>query len=383
MRREAVISGALAQKAGHGGLTWVFLQYILGLRRLGWDVLFLDRLEPEMCLDAAGDRATLEDSINLRYLAHIMEKFGLSDHWSLIYDGRRFVGRSRDDVLERVRRSSFVLNIMGYLNHEETLAAASRRVFLDIDPGFPQMWRDLGLADLFEGHDDFVTVGANVGSPGCDIPTCGLRWIGTPQPVVLDLWPVTRDGDAFTSVVSWRGPFEPVRYGGRTYGLRVHEFRRFADLPSVTGRPFELALDIDPADEKDRAMLEAAGWSIVDPAAVALDPWAYRNYVQRSASEFGVAKNMYVETRSGWFSDRSICYLASGKPVLVQDTGLGNLYPVGEGLVAFSTLDEAVVGVEEICANYERHSRAARRVAEAYFHSDTVLSRLLQELDIE
>src|SRR6266487_1729916 len=188
MPKTAVIAGALAQKAGSGGLTWVFLQYILGFRRLGWDVLFLDRLEPEMCTDRAGNPARLEDSINLRYLIDVMKGFGLADHWGLISEGHRFVGKSRDEVVERVRGSSFLLNVMGYLNHEEILAAAPRRVFLDIDPGFPQMWRDLGLADMFDGHDDFVTVGANLGKPGCEVPTCGLQWIGTPQPVVLGHW---------------------------------------------------------------------------------------------------------------------------------------------------------------------------------------------------
>jgi hypothetical protein len=373
----------MAQKAGHGGLTWVFLQYILGLRQLGWDVLFVDRLEAEMCVDAAGNHVPLEDSVNLRYLTEVMERFGLTDRWALAYEGERFVGLSREEVLDRVRDCAFLLNVMGYLTHEEILAAAPRRVFLDIDPGFPQMWRDLGLADVFEGHDAFVTVGANVGQPGCTIPTCGLEWIGTPQPVVLDHWPVTTGGAAFTSVVSWRGPFGPIDYGGRTYGLRVHEFRKFAELPRLTARPFEIALDIHPSDEKDRAMVQAGGWSLVDPAAVAGDPWAYRAYIQRSAGELGVAKNMYVDTRSGWFSDRSICYLASGKPVLVQDTGLGDLYPIGEGLLTFSTLDEAIDGVEAICRDYGRHARATRLLAEEYFGSDRVLGRLLQHLEVE
>jgi hypothetical protein len=383
VRRTAVIAGASAQTAGHGGLTWVFLQYVLGLRRLDWDVLFLDRLEPDMCVDAAGRHVSVEDSVNLRYLTEVMERFGLGDRWSLVYEGKRFFGLSREEVLERVRHCAFLLNVMGYLNHEEILAAAPRRVFLDIDPGFPQMWRELGLADVFDGHDHFVTVGANVGQPACTIPTCGFRWIGTPQPVVLDHWPPTTRGGAFTSIVSWRGPFAPVRYRGRTYGLRVHEFRKFAALPGLSGRAFEIALEIHSSDQKDRAMLEAEGWSLVDPAAVAGDPWAYREYIQRSAGELGVAKSMYVDTRSGWFSDRSICYLASGKPVLVQDTGLGDRYPIGEGLLTFSTLDEALAGVEAICQDYERHARTARLVAEEHFASDGVLGRLLQHLEVE
>ncbi len=382
MRRTAVIAGALAQKAGHGGLTWVFLQYVLGLQRLGWDVLFIDRLEPDMCVDRAGSPASLEDSVNLRYLIDVMEGFGLSGRWAVVSERDRFLGLPRAEVLDRVRRCALLLNVMGYMNHPQILEAAPRRVFVDIDPGFPQMWRNLGLADVLAGHDDFVTVGANLGRPGCDVPSCGLAWIPTAQPVVLDHWPAGTRGGAFTSVMSWRGPFGPVEYHGRTYGLRVHEFRRFAELPCLTARPFEIALDIHPSDERDRAMLESRGWSLVDPSAVASDPWAYRRYIRGSGGEFGVAKNMYVDTRSGWFSDRSVCYLASGKPVLVQDTGLEDLYPVGEGLVTFSTLDEAAAGVEAICGEYERHSRAARHLAEEYFDSTKVLGRLLQELGV-
>lgn len=382
-RGTVVIGGAMAQTAGQGGLTWVFLQYLLGFRRLGWDVLLVDRIDAGMCQDRFGTATTTEQSINLRYLAEVMEAFDLHGQWALMdQQDDRFIGMSRKDVLDRVRGASFLLNVMGYVTDDEILEAAPRRVFLDIDPGFPQMWRELGLADIFDRHDTFVTVGPNVGRPTCEVPTCGLEWIGTPQPVVLDHWPVAADAGPFTSVVSWRGPFAPVEYRGRTYGLRVHEFRKFARLPASSGRPFEIAVDIHPADEKDRALLEAGGWSLVDPAAVAGDPWAYRGYIQRSAGEIGVAKNMYVATQSGWFSDRSICYLASGKPVAVQDTGLGDLYPVGEGLLTFSTVDEAAHCVDEICGDYGRHARAARRLAEECFDSDRVLGRLLQELDV-
>jgi hypothetical protein len=160
----------------------------------------------------------------------------------------------------------------------------------------------------------------------------------------------------------------------------VHEFRRFAGLPGLTAERFEVALDIDSAEVRDLAMLEENGWLLADPAAVARDPLAYQEFIHASKGEFLVARGIYVHSRSGWFSERSMCYLASGKPVLAQDTGLRELYPVGEGLVLFSTLDEAAAGVEGIAADYERHSRAARALAEEHFGSDGVLTRLLERV---
>ena len=167
-----------------------------------------------------------------------------------------------------------------------------------------------------------------------------------------------------------------------TYGSRVHEFRKFFELPRLVDADFELALDIDPAEVDDLRALDANGWRLVDPTAVAGTPGAYRSYIQGSKAEFSVAQNMYVATRSGWLSDRSLCYLASGKPVLAQDTGFSDNYPVGEGLLAFSTLEEAAAGVEEIERNYDRHSRAARALAEEYFDSEKVLRSLLTRLGI-
>lgn len=385
MPDAVIVSGSLAQRPGIGGHTWVFLQYLLGFRRLGWDVLFVDRLEPEMCMDESGSPAPVERSVNLRYLRKVMERFGLKDSWALLYDrGRESIGRPRRAVREHARGSAFLLNVMGFLDDEEILEAVPRRVFLDIDPGFGQMWRDLGLADLFRGHDAHVTIGENVGRPDCAIPTCGLDWIPTPQPVVLEQWTPARDDrpGAFSSIATWRGPFAPVDYRGDTYGLRVHEFRRFLELPRLTGRRFQVALDIHSAEVGDLARLDDHGWTRLDPRSIAGDPWAYRDFIRGSGAEFMVAKNMYVRARSGWFSDRSICYLASGRPVLAQDTGLGGLYPTGEGLLAYSTLEEAAAGVEEISRDYPRHARAARALAEGYFDSDRVLPRLLGRLGV-
>jgi hypothetical protein len=382
MSKTIIVAGSLAQRPGHGGHTWVFLQYLLGFKRLGWDVAFVDWLTPEMCVDHTGKRCPVEQSWNLAYFTEVMERFGLAGAWTLICSDR-FLGLSREATIEKTTAAAFLLNVMGFLKDRHLLAAASRRVFLDIDPGFGQMWRELDLSDVFAGHDDFVTIAENIGRPNCAIPTCGLNWITTPQPVVLEHWPanpLTTD-HGFSTVGTWRGRFGPIEYKGKTYGQRVHEFRKFASLPRRSGERFTLALDIDPSETKDLALLNENGWSIVDPRSVAGDPWRYREFVQNSKGEFIVAKNMYVETRGGWFSDRSICYLASGRPVLAQRTGWS--YPDDKGLIGFSTLDEAVDGIRKITANYHEHCRAARKVAEDHFDSDKVLSRLLQKLQVE
>jgi hypothetical protein len=377
-------SGALARVPRNGGLTWLHLQFLLGLRRLGWEVLFLDWIEPEMCVDSAGRPASFEDSENLRYFLAVMRAFGLHESFSLTCrGGAQTTGLARREVLERAARADILLNVMGYLDDEEILGQVRRRVFLDIDPGFGQMWREQGLHDPFSGHTDFVTLGRNIGRAGCSIPTCGLEWITMAQPVVLEQWPfqpLPADG-AFTSIGAWRGPNAPVEYRGRTYGLRAHEFRKFAPLPSrCPGSRFEMAFDIHPGDAKDIVNLREQGWSLVDPKDVAGGPAEYRAYIAGSKAEFMVPKQMYVETNNGLLSDRSAYYLASGRPVLARDTGIGQWYPTGQGLLMFTTLDEAAAGVEAINRDYARQARAAREIAVEFFDSDKVLTKLLNDL---
>ena len=311
-----------------------------------------------------------------------MQRFDLSDRFALVVDGgAQWIGLDRGRVLEALGRSAFLLNIMGFLSQPEILAAAPRRVFLDIDPGFGQMWKALELHDPFAGHDAHVTIGERVGESDCEVPGCGIDWIVTAQPIVLAYWPFV-DGTLtrFTSVASWRGAYGPIEYRGKTYGLRVHEFRKFIDLPRRVGSSFEIALDIDPKETADLDRLKAAGWALVDPAQLAGDPVRYRQYIQGSGAEFMVAKNMYVETRCGWLSDRSLCYLASGKPVLAQETGWSSLYPAGTGLLSFATLEQAEAGARTIAGDYARHSRAARALAEEHFDSKKILTRLLAAL---
>jgi hypothetical protein len=334
-------------------------------------VLLLDRLEGPV---GRGDA-------RVGWLSDTLAEAGLEDAWSLRLDDRRHLGVPRDAALAFVRDAELLLDVMGFCDDEELLGAARRTAFLDTDPGFAQMWQDLGLADVLGRHDEYVTIGERIGARDCTVPTCGRRWITTPQPVALDAWPVageTRRG--FTTVASWRGAYGPVDHGGRRYGLRVHQFRRFARLPRMAGGRFELALDIHPADAADAELLRDGGWSLVDPHRVAATPGAYRHYLQRSEGEVMVAKGMYVDSRSGWVSERSLCYLASGRPVVAQDTGFSECHPVGEGLLAFTTAEEAVDAVAAIRADPARHRRAARELAEERFGSDRVLSRLLAEV---
>jgi hypothetical protein len=244
------------------------------------------------------------------------------------------------------------------------LRAAGCRAYVDLDPGYTQIWHDqghpLGLGD----HDLHFTVGLNVGKPGCDVPTAGLEWRPILQPVVPDRWP-DDPGDGFsgfTTVASWRGAFGRVEWRGRTLGLKAHEFRRFTGVPAATGLPFGAVLDIHPADAGDRRRLSAGGWKLFDAQTVA-EPSGFAGFVRRSGAEFSPAQGIYVETRSGWFSDRSVRYLASGRPALVQDTGFGDVLAPGEGLLAFRTPEEAAAGARAIVADYPRHRVAARRLA--------------------
>jgi hypothetical protein len=379
---RVVIAAALAQRPNVGGHTWFALQYLLGFRRLGWDVLLVDRLDASMCQDQSGTQCVPERSANLAYLAGVMDRFGLADCWTVLLPDGNAAGLSRREAKRWIAESDMLLNVMGYLDDEDLLAVSPLRVFLDVDPGFGQMWRELGLCDLFERHDRFVSVGLNVGRPDCMIPDCGLRWIPTLPPVVLDDWPVTPGGRVFTTVASWRGPYDSVEYDSHTYGLRAHEFRRFMALPERTAAKFEIALAIDAAEIPDLRRFAAHGWTLLDPNVVARDPVAYNRFIQRSGAEFTVAKGMYVDTRSGWFSDRSACYLASGRPVIAQDTGFDVHLPTGEGLLAFSTLDDAVTAIEAVMTDPKRHRRVAREIAEEHFDASRVLGRLVEELDV-
>jgi hypothetical protein len=359
------VAGSIAQRPRRPGHAWVFLSYLLGFRALGYEVLFIDRLE------AGADPV---------WLAAAMAWGGFEGRYAALRGESDSVGMPRRQVLEQLRGSQLLLNVNGFLTDPVMLAAAPRRVYLDIDPGFGQIWAEQGLADTFAGHDDFVTVGTNLGGRGCTVPLLGQEWIPTLPPVALDRWPVAAAGQGFTSVGSWRGPFGPIERGGRTLGLRVHEFRRYLNLPTAVAAPFEIALDIDAADAADLAALRGAGWRVADPLVRLADFDSYASYIGGSLAEISIAKQLYVATRGGWFSDRSATYLARGKPVIAQDTGFDAALPTGAGLLPFDGPDGAAAAAEEVLARPRQHARAARELAEEHLDCRRVLARLLDRL---
>jgi hypothetical protein len=379
-----VIGGSVAQRPGRPGHAWVFLQYLLGFRHLGWDVLFLDRLTHDMT-SAAGHPAGASDRLraHVDWFLSIMSRAGPDTSYSLsIADGEP-VGLDRAEVLRLASRAELLIDVNGFLRDEEVGDRVGLRVFLDIDPGFNQMWHEMGLANVLDGYDAYVTVAQRIGQPDCLIPTCGRTWITTLPPVVLDAWPVAppRPDGAFTSVASWRGPFAPIEFGGRRYGLRVHEFRALTEVPASTDERLELVLDIDPADQADIEQLARAGWKLLDPATVG-DLDSYQRFILASKCEFSVAKEMYVKTRSGWISDRSVCYLATGRPVILQDTGQRAAFDGAEGAAFFTSPDEAIDVIRRAAERLTNWSTGARDLAGRRFAAPQVLTGLLEDLSV-
>jgi hypothetical protein len=374
MKPLVIVSGALANKPGNGGNAWTRLSWVRGFQRLGCEVFFVEQLPP-------GSLAAAPE----KYFREVMEQFGLAEYAALLAGNEVLCGLPLTELVGRAGESALLFNLSGHLTQPDIFSAAPCKVYYDDDPGFTQFWHAAGNAGArLAGHDFHFTIGENIGSPDCVIPTGEIHWRHTRAPVGLTDWPVCppKALDRFTTIASWRGAFGPVAYGGKTYGLKCHEFRKFFTLPSLVKQNFEVALQIHPADQKDLAALLAHGWKIIEPGSVASSPDDFRRYVQTSGAEFSPAQGIYVDTNSGWFSDRTARYLASGRPALVQETGFSRHIRTGEGLLSFRTLEEAAEGAARIAGDYERHCRAARQVAEEFFDADKIIRQLVVEVGL-
>lgn len=374
----AVLAGAIANKPGNGGEAWVRLSWLLGLRRLGWEVFFVE------CLGAG------VDDIGIDHLEAVMGEYGLGDSWALLdARGESLAGRPRSEVEALAADAEVLFNHSGHLGPGPLREAPRLRVYVDLDPAYTQVWHgDPAIAFSVAGHERHVTTGLNVGRERCPLPTGGVEWIPTLPPVVLEHWPPepapTGVPPRFTTVATWRGPYGRLPVAGRPAGGKHHEFRRLLPLAGRIegGASLELALDIHPGDSADLEALRRAGWKIVDPRAVASTPTAFAGYVRGSDAEFSVAQGAYVASGCGWFSDRTAVYLASGRPALVQDTGLGRELALGAGLLTFADLAGAEDGARALLADPVGHAEAARELARLHLDSDLVLGRLLERLGI-
>jgi hypothetical protein len=360
----AVVSGALAAKSGNGGNAWTRLAWTGALSRLGFDVWFVESVP------AGIDRAALA------WAGAVADAHGLS--------GRLLFG---DAGLDVVGDADLILNISGHLDLTafgdggggRRGSASPVRVFLDDDPGFTQVWAAQGSAgSRLSGHDLYLTFGTNIGSPDCPLPAGDIAWHGVHPPVLLDAWPVlpTPQPDRLTTVASWRGPFGAVEWAGTTYPLKHHEFRALLPLPSLVPAEYDLALDIHPAEVADLAALAQNGWRVTEPSRAAGDPERYRSWVQGSGAEVSAAQGVYTHTNSGWVSDRTAAYLASGRPAVVQDTSPS--VPTGEGLLTFRDLSGAADAVRSVLDDYDRHAKAARALAEEHFDAVAIAGRVCE-----
>jgi hypothetical protein len=365
-----------------GGLAWHHLQYVLGLSALGHDVHFLeDSDDYPSCSDPSTGAMTVDPSYGLRFAGRCFDRLGLGDRWAY-HDAHagRWHGPAATRIVDACHRADVVLNLSGVNPLRPWCMQAPARVLVDTDPVFTQVrhLQDPAARRRAQDHTAFFSFGENFGLPGCSTPDDGLPWRPTRQPVVLDAWPVTPGPTRgmFTAVMQWDSYRAPT-HEGRRYGMKSDSFEPYWDLPRRAGPQFELALGSASAP---RQKLRDAGWAVRDPLGVTRNPWAYQEYLRGSRAEFGVAKHGYVSTWSGWFSERSAAYLASGRPVVVQDTGFSDRLPAGRGLLAFSTPEEAVVAVESVNGDYDAHCRAARALAEEHFDARKVLPRLLETL---
>lgn len=381
MRLRILCSGFLI-RFPVGGFTWHHLQYLIGLRRLGHDVYYFEDFGWEdSCYDLERDTMTADPAYGIRYFTDLLRPHGLDDRWCYLAEDGTTRGMTRARLAEVCRECDIYINFSN-LNWIPELADCRRRALIDTDPVFTQIGAH-GMGRSFHDYHTLFTYGENVHQPNCDMPVAGAKWLPTRQPVVLDLWPVgTGDPAApFTTVMSWSTRV-PCNHQGRVYGQKDRQFEPYFTLPRDAGQPMEVAVSFEPSLCDPQAVMErltAGGWRLGDSNSVSRSPWTFQRYIQGSRAEFSVAKHGYVSTHCGWFSDRSSGYLASGRPVILQETGFSDWLPTGAGLFAFNTPAEAVAAVREVDARYDFHCRAARQLAEEHFASDKVLGRLLEQ----
>jgi len=384
--RKRIVVLHLAGRYPLGGIGWQAIHYVLGLTRLGHDVYYVEDSGAHP-YDPRVKSVVANASYSVAFLADVMGRFGLADHWVYVdaLTGAHH-GLSRERLADLYRDADALFNVCAATRLSEEHLLCPIRVYVETDPVFEQIRvaeGDRQAILALEDHTHHFTYGENMGQPDSPIPLEKFAWRPTRPPVIPDLWstPIDPTAERFTTIATWKNAGKDIHFRGETYLWSKHlNFLRVIDLPSRTRQALEMALEVE--DPAMRDLLARNGWGLQDAFQVSRDLTTYQRYIQQSRGEFTVSKDLFARTRSGWFSDRSVCYLAAGKPVVTQDTGFGKYIPAGAGLLAFEGLEEAGAAIDEVNRDYERHSREARRIALEYFGADQVLGQLCQEADL-
>jgi hypothetical protein len=380
MPRRVIVGVGIASYPLHAaGNTWAFLQWVLGFRQAGWDVWMVEDVPQAKCIDANGHKCEPALSANLAHWNNIVAEFGLKDRATLLFDGQ---AQDLPELIQFARDAEFLFNISGHFKHRDVLAAVDQKVYVDLDPAFTQIWAEVYKTDMhLDLHDTFVSIGRHLGQKNCRSPLAGREWLPVGVPVVLDYFTnpdLEKPGATWTTFTHWYG-YPQVEYDGMWYGNKSEEFAKLVDLPRKTTEKLEIATNLHPDDETTTKFL-SGGWNLID--ALPLNtPWQrYRDYIAQSRGEFCVAKQGYVLSNCGWFSDRSACYLALGRPVILQQTGWTDFYPEGDGLLSFHDEESARAALETVAKDPLKHARAAREIAEKYCSAPIVVNQFLETI---
>jgi hypothetical protein len=371
-----------------GGQTWLYLNWLRAFAALGHEVWYVedDTVWP---YDPQKETITDDCTYAVRHIADSLKRIGLEDRWAFRLAGKEGAcfGLGSAQLDELYRSCDALLNIVGATDLRPEHLKAPLRVYVQTDPVTAELRLasgDTHTRQAFDDHHVIVTYGENYGAPDCGVPLNNRSYKKTRQPIDLELWPMAHDPSAryFTTIGNYRQGGSDVQYNGQTYRWsKHHEWQKFVDLPKRTSQPFELAMKIDQLE--DRRLLESNGWRVVAPLPMSLDIFgAYPEYFRKSRGEFTVAKDQNVRLCSGWFSERDACYLASGKPVITQDTGFGCAIPTGEGLFAYQTMEDVLAALEKINGDYRRHCLAARAIAEEYFAAAKIGAKFLRDVGL-
>jgi hypothetical protein len=363
------------------GVTAHFLQYALGLRKLGHDVYYVDD-SGQTPFDPNKNSKSGDFSYSINYLRRHLDALGLAERWSYMDYDENYIGMSKEQTREVLRTSELLINVSGGVILREEHMHAPHRILIDADPPYLQIGEAKNHVDtiaFLKQHTTLFTFGENIGKSNCRIPCDGFTWKTTRQPVALDLWKYSYNpgAAALTTIMNWHTGRQYTEYKGEPYGEKDVEFMKFSELPKHTSQILDLGIAKPPRE------LRELGWHLHDPFLPTRDLSTYQEYLANSRGEFSVAKNCYVRPWSGWFSERSTCYMACGKPVILQDCGFSDWLPTGKGVLTFTTLEEAVEAITRMNADYETHCRAARQLVEEYFNSDDVLRDLLRKTGCE